>query len=77
MELARGIETEKQSQLNRLAQFHERHRHEAPAVLKQPQEVDSTGGKVFDSFMRAVPQCSIAQIINAAFEVGGQDRRNI
>jgi methylmalonyl-CoA mutase len=77
VELARATEQEKQSQLDRLAKFHELHRREAPAALKLVQEAASTGGNVFEALMHAVRHCSLGQITNALFEVGGQYRRNI
>jgi methylmalonyl-CoA mutase len=34
-------------------------------------------GNVFDVLLDAVPVCSLGQITNALFEVGGQYRRNM
>jgi methylmalonyl-CoA mutase len=77
LELARGTEEEKQSQLRRLHAFHERHRHEAPAALARLQEAATSGGNVFDALMDAVRVCSLGQITDAFFEVGGQYRRSV
>jgi methylmalonyl-CoA mutase len=77
MELARATEEEKQSQLRRLAEFHDRHRQEAPAALAALQEAATSGGNVFDALMSAVRVCSLGQISEAFFEVGGQYRRNV
>jgi methylmalonyl-CoA mutase len=77
VELARGTEGEKQSQLDRLADFHARHRDEAPAALEALQEVAASGGNVFAELMNAVRVCSLGQITQAFFEVGGQYRRNV
>ena len=35
------------------------------------------GGNVFDALMTAVRSCSLGQISDAFFEVGGQYRRNV
>ncbi|MBC7310432.1 MAG: methylmalonyl-CoA mutase family protein [Tetrasphaera sp.] len=77
VELARGTEEEKQSQLRRLAQFHERNREQAPAALQRLREAATSGGNIFDALMDAVRYCSLGQISEALFEVGGQYRRNV
>ena len=77
VELARATEAEKQSQLDRLHDFHERHRSEAPAALAALQKAATEGGNVFEVLMDAVRVCSLGQISDAFFEVGGQYRRNV
>jgi methylmalonyl-CoA mutase len=79
MELARSTDEEKQSQLNRLQDFHARHAADkAPAMLKTPATGrDRQHQNVFDVLMDAVRVCSLGQITNALFEVGGQYRRNM
>ena len=77
LELARSTEEEKQSQLARLQAFHERHRDAAPAQLKRLQQAVIDNGNVFEVLMDAVRCCSLGQITNALFEVGGQYRRNM
>jgi methylmalonyl-CoA mutase len=77
VELARATDTEKQSQLDRLADFHARHAGVAPAVLERLKTAATGGGNVFDALMDAVRYCSLGQISDAFFEVGGQYRRNV
>ena len=77
LELARATEAEKQSQLKRLADFHARHADEAPAALAELQRAATEGGNVFAALMDAVRVCSLGQISDAFFEVGGQYRRNV
>ncbi|MDP9182994.1 MAG: methylmalonyl-CoA mutase family protein, partial [Actinomycetota bacterium] len=77
VELARATEEEKRSQLTRLEEFHARHRAEAPAALAALQEAATSGGNVFEALMSAVRVCSLGQISDAFFEVGGQYRRNV
>ncbi|WP_448639126.1 fused isobutyryl-CoA mutase/GTPase IcmF [Geodermatophilus sp. URMC 63] len=77
VELARATEAEKQSQLQRLADFRARHAEEAPAALARLQEAATSGGNVFEALMDAVRSCSLGQISDAFFEVGGQYRRNV
>jgi methylmalonyl-CoA mutase len=77
VELARATEDEKRSQLNRLAAFHKRNEKEAPAALKRLQEAALAGKNVFAELMDTVRCCSIGQITNALYEVGGQYRRSM
>jgi methylmalonyl-CoA mutase len=77
VELARATEDEKRSQLERLAGFHTRHQAEAPAALAALQAAAASGGNVFEALMSAVRVCSLGQISEAFFEVGGQYRRNV
>jgi methylmalonyl-CoA mutase len=77
LELARSTEEEKQSQLQRLNDFHALHAAESPAVLKRLQQAVIDNGNVFEVLMDAVRVCSLGQITNALFEVGGQYRRNM
>jgi isobutyryl-CoA mutase len=77
LELARSTEDEKQGQLKRLEDFHARHAHEAPAMLKRLQQAVIDNRNVFEVLMQAVRVCSLGQITNALFEVGGQYRRNM
>jgi methylmalonyl-CoA mutase len=77
VELARATEAEKQSQLERLAAFQARHAGEAPAALARLQRVAAEGGNVFAELMETVRVCTLGQITEAFFEVGGQYRRNV
>ena len=77
LELARSTPEEKESQLTRLKVFHAAHAHEAPAMLKRLQQAVIDNGNVFEVLMDAVRVCSLGQITNALFEVGGQYRRNM
>ena len=77
LELARSTEEEKQSQLQRLADFHARHAAAAPRQLKRLQQAVIDNGNVFEVLMDAVRVCSLGQITDALFEVGGQYRRNM
>jgi isobutyryl-CoA mutase len=77
LELARSTEDEKQSQLKRLADFQARHAKATPAMLKRLQQAVIDNRNVFEVLMDAVRVCSIGQITNALFEVGGQYRRSM
>ncbi|GAA1634875.1 methylmalonyl-CoA mutase family protein [Nonomuraea maheshkhaliensis] len=77
VELARGTEEEKRSQLDRLHAFHERNRSEAPAQLARLRDVAMSEGNAFEVLMEAARVCSLGQITDALFEAGGQYRRNV
>jgi methylmalonyl-CoA mutase len=77
IELARSTDDEKQSQLKRLEDFHQRHAAEAPQALAALQQAAIDNANVFEKLMDAVRVCSLGQITTALFEVGGQYRRNM
>ncbi|MBC3869562.1 methylmalonyl-CoA mutase family protein [Undibacterium oligocarboniphilum] len=77
IELARSTEEEKQSQLTRLADFHQRHANVAPQALAALQQAAINNENVFAKLMDAARVCSLGQITTALFEVGGQYRRNM
>jgi len=77
LELARSTEEEKQSQLQRLQSFHARHANDASVQLERLRQAVIHNTNVFEVLMDAVRCCSLGQITNALFEVGGQYRRNM
>ncbi|MFF0146211.1 methylmalonyl-CoA mutase [Amycolatopsis sulphurea] len=77
VELARATEDEKRSQLDRLADFQHRHQEDAQQALKTLREAATRGGNLFGVLMDAARVCSLGQITEAFFEVGGQYRRNV
>ncbi|MEA3438624.1 MAG: fused isobutyryl-CoA mutase/GTPase IcmF [Thermodesulfobacteriota bacterium] len=77
LDLARATEEEKESQLKRLAQFQKRNEKQAPEALKRLQKVALSGENIFAELMNSVRCCSMGQITNALYDVGGQYRRNM
>ena len=77
LELARSTDDEKQSQLQRLADFHAKHSEAAKQSLAALQEAVIRDENVFAQLMQAVRVCSLGQITDALFEVGGQYRRSM
>lgn len=77
LELARSTDDEKDAQIERLRQFHDRHADQAPEALARLQQVCIERGNIFAELMNAARVCSLGQITNALFEVGGQYRRNM
>jgi methylmalonyl-CoA mutase len=77
VELARATETEKESQLRRVREFQDAHRDEAAAALAELKAAATSGRNVFAVLMDAARVCSLQQVTEAFFEVGGQYRRNV
>jgi len=77
VELARATEAEKESQLNRLSAFKKRNQKEAPRALERLQKVVLSGNNIFAELMETVKVCSLGQITQALYDVGGQYRRNM
>lgn len=76
IELARSTDDEKQSQIARLAQFHAQHADHSEATLAMVKQTINDGGNGFEALMEAVKHCSLGQLTDAFFEVGGQYRRS-
>ena len=77
LELARSTDDEKQSQLKRLDSFHAQHKTQAVTALAALQQAVIQDKNVFAMLMDAVRVCSLGQITDALFEVGGQYRRSM
>jgi methylmalonyl-CoA mutase len=76
-EVFRSSDEEKQDQLRRLRDFHAAHAADRPATIERLQQTALDGGNVFGVLMDAVRCCSLGQITDALFEVGGRYRRNV
>ena len=77
VELARATESEKESQLARVRAYQDAHRDEAQQQIARLKEAATTDANVFDVLMDAARVCSLQQVTEAFFEVGGQYRRNV
>ncbi|HQN94718.1 MAG TPA: methylmalonyl-CoA mutase family protein [Thermoanaerobaculales bacterium] len=75
--LTRATSEEKNARLAHLRDFQERHRERAPEALARLQRVARDGGNIFEELLATVRTCSLGQISNALYEVGGQYRRNM
>ena len=76
-EVIRATEAEKQFQIHTLERLHKTYRHKADETLKAIQQAAIQHQNVFEALMEATKVCSLGQITNALFEVGGQYRRNM
>ncbi|MRD73366.1 methylmalonyl-CoA mutase [Rhodocyclus tenuis] len=77
IELARSTEAEKRSQIGRLQDFQQRHASAAGPMLERLRQTVIDNGNVFAVLMEAVRVCSLGQITQTLYEVGGQYRRSM
>ena len=77
VELARATDSEKESQLHRVHAFQKEHEQEATAAIARLKEVAVSDGNVFAALMDAARVCTLGQVTEAFFEVGGAYRRNV
>ncbi|MGQ7843504.1 methylmalonyl-CoA mutase family protein [Granulosicoccus sp. 3-233] len=77
VELARSSDAEKEDQIARLEAFHAAHRERSPVALQRVRNSAMAGENVFSALMDAVEVCSLGQLTEVLFEVGGQYRRNL
>lgn len=76
-EVIRSTEEEKQAQINMLKNLQKAHEKEVAIQLEALQKAAITNENLFDKLMEACKYCSLGQITQALFEVGGQYRRNM
>ena len=76
-EVIRSTEEEKQVQIETLHNFQQANQDKSEAALKTLQYAAINQQNLFNVMMDAVKYCSLGQITNALFEVGGKYRRNM
>ncbi len=76
-EVIRATEEEKEGQIQTLIDLHKREEEASNVQLKSIQDVALRNGNIFEALMEACKVCSLGQITDALFEVGGQYRRNM
>jgi methylmalonyl-CoA mutase len=76
-EVIRATEGEKQQQLDNLGQLHTMSSHQSKKALQSVKEAAVAGDNIFDVLMEACKWCSLGQLTEAMFEVGGAYRRNM
>ncbi|MEZ4434810.1 MAG: methylmalonyl-CoA mutase family protein, partial [bacterium] len=77
VELIRATEDEKQAQIAGVAAFQARNAARSGAALARLKQVALSGGNLFAELMETVKCCTLGQITDALFTVGGQYRRNM
>jgi methylmalonyl-CoA mutase len=77
VDLMRSSDDEKQHQLRHLKAFRTRYADKRDKALTALKTTARDGENTFDVLMDAVKYCSLGQITDALFEVGGEYRRNM
>lgn len=76
-EVIRSTKEEKEQQITNLDAFKSRNADRSADALKKLQQVAINNGNLFEELMETVKSCSLGQITNALYAVGGQYRRNM
>ncbi|MBX9779556.1 MAG: methylmalonyl-CoA mutase family protein [Chitinophagaceae bacterium] len=76
-EVIRSTTEEKEQQIQNLKAFHQRNAGKSQQALKDLQYVAINNGNLFAELMETVKYCSLGEITNALYAVGGQYRRNM
>jgi isobutyryl-CoA mutase len=76
-EVIRATEEEKQYQIDMLGELHQGNAGKVAEELNKVQKAAIQNENIFEYLMEASKYCSLGQITDALFEVGGQYRRNM
>ena len=76
-EVIRASKEEKVYQINMLDELHKTQKDNSKKQLKKVQESAILNKNIFEELMNASKTCSLGEITNCLFEVGGQYRRNM
>ncbi len=76
-EVIRSTEEEKQFQIKTIQVLHELHKEKSEDLLMQLQKSAVANNNLFAELMEVCKYCSLGQITESMFEVGGQYRRNM
>ncbi|MBX2940461.1 MAG: methylmalonyl-CoA mutase, partial [Ferruginibacter sp.] len=76
-EVIRATQEEKEQQIQAIESFKKRHKGHAVAMLKKLEETALNNGNIFEQLMETVQYCTLGEITNTLYRVGGQYRRNM
>jgi methylmalonyl-CoA mutase len=77
IDLTRASYDEKTEQIKRLNVFKTIHSEKSAGALEKLRKVAQSDANIFEELMETVKTCSLGQITEVLFEVGGQYRRNM
>ncbi len=77
IEMARASQEEKNHQLNNVIEFQHKNRERAEIELSDLKKAALSGANIFAALLSASRHCSLYQMSQALYEVGGQYRRNL
>ncbi|EIM76180.1 methylmalonyl-CoA mutase [Nitritalea halalkaliphila LW7] len=76
-EVIRAHKEEKEYQIEMLGYLHQRNKQQAEAMLNELRHRAVQNQNIFEGLMEAAKYCSLGQLTQALYEVGGQYRRNM
>tara|TARA_B100001250_G_scaffold42446_3_gene33563 strand:- start:1955 stop:5323 length:3369 start_codon:yes stop_codon:yes gene_type:complete len=76
-EVIRATDQEKKYQITMLRELHKGSKEETSILIKKLQETAMSNKNIFETLMDVAKVCSLGEITNALFGVGGQYRRNM
>ena len=76
-EVIRAEQGEKEGQLLQVETMHKRYETESREAIERVKKAAVDGENVFESLLDAVKNCTLGQLSEALFEVGGAYRRNM
>lgn len=76
-EVIRATEKEKEDQIQTLNNLHKTYANQSEEYLQKIQHAAINNQNIFAELMEATKYCSLGQLTDALFEVGGQYRRNM
>jgi methylmalonyl-CoA mutase len=77
IEMARASQEEKNQQLTNVQKYQASHKSEAEKELQSLKTAALAGKNIFEALLSASKVCSLFQMTQALYEVGGQYRRNL
>jgi len=76
-EVIRSTTEEKEQQIQNLQAFHKRNEAKSADMLDRLKTIAIENGNLFEELLETVKYCSLGQITQALYQVGGQYRRNM
>ncbi|MBF0314929.1 MAG: methylmalonyl-CoA mutase family protein [Oligoflexia bacterium] len=76
-EVIRATKEEKENQINTLRNLHKFHEQRSPMQLQELQQAALRNQNIFENLLEVSKYCSLGQISNALYKVGGQYRRSM
>ena len=77
VELSRSSGDEKDDQIERLKAFQKRNEDKSEEALRRLSEKALAGGNIFEELLTTVNYCSLGQITNRLYQIGGRYRRSV
>jgi isobutyryl-CoA mutase len=77
IELSRCSDEEKLDQIKRLKKFHKRNEKQSQKSILKLKDLALSGGNIFEELLETVNYCSLGEITEALYEIGGKYRRNM